>query len=73
MSMIPASRPLGITSITSPSTSEPPRSAAWHAAWEHLDAMERLIRDDSTGADRAAMMACVLRMRQVLVRAGAVR
>ena len=68
MSMFTASRSSSPAALP---TSEPPRSAAWHAAWQLIDELERLIRDESVGADREALMACVLRMRHVLVRGGA--
>ena len=53
--------------ITTPPTSEPHRSAAWREAWAHIDALERLLRDESVGVDREALMQSVLGMRYTLV------
>ncbi len=64
MDMIPASRSYSPAALP---IIEPPRSAAWHAAWDHLDALERLLRDDSIGADREALMESVLQLRYTLV------
>lgn len=65
MDMIPASRRTGPAPL--PDREQPPRSMAWHAAWEHLDELERLARDPSIGVDREALMQSVLGMRYTLV------
>ena len=70
MNMIPTSRPNSPTSLPD---RESPRSAAWHEAWEHVDALERLVEDASIRANREVLMECVLRMRHALVRGEAGR
>ena len=70
MSMIPASRSSSPTSLP---YRVPPRSMAWREAWEHVDALERLVEDASIRANREVLMECVLRMRHALVRGEAGR